>query len=77
MSVLAVTTILHLFGGAGCRGHGPPDLARRADGLNILAGSPPWRRGVGMGIHARTPLSRWLLLGFLVTPIGLFITLGR
>ncbi len=76
MSVLAVTTILHLAGGTAL-------VAVFADegrldariGLNVIAGL----LGViavatGLLIHGRSPLSGWLLLGLLPGLVGAWLT---
>jgi len=77
LSVLAVTTILHLSAGLVVAAMVSP--ASRPDariGLNILAGVTAMGAvAVGMGIHGKNPLSWWLLLGAFVTPIGLYLTL--
>jgi hypothetical protein len=79
LSVLAVTTILHLAAGLVVAAMVSPDSRSDAQiGLNILAGvTAVGAVAAGMGIHGKNPLSWWLLLGFLVTPIGLYLTLGR
>lgn len=77
MSTLAVTTILHLIVGliiaAVYRETAP--LSSRI-GLNVLAGL----LGViavatALGIHLKRVLTPWLLIGFLPTGVGLWLTL--
>jgi hypothetical protein len=79
LSVLAVTTILHLSGGLVAAAMVAPDSRSDAQiGLNILAGvTAVGAVAAGMGIHGKNPLSWWLLLGAVVTPVGLYLTLGR
>lgn len=79
LSVLAVTTILHLSAGLVIAAMISPDSRSDAQiGLNILAGvTAVGAVAAGMGIHGRNPFGWWLLLGALVTPIGLYLTLGR
>jgi hypothetical protein len=79
LSVLAVTTILHLSAGLVVAAMASPDSRSDAQiGLNILAGvTAVGAVAAGLGIHGRNPLSWWLLAGVLVTPIGLYLTLGR
>jgi hypothetical protein len=79
LSVLAVTTILHLSAGLVVAAMVSPDARRDAQiGLNILAGVTAMGAvPAGLGIHGRSPLSWWLLLGVVVTPVGLYLTLGR
>ena len=76
LSSLAVTTILHLAFGLVIAAAflDDADLDGRI-GLNVIAGLV----GVGAvaaarGIHQRSILTPWLLLGFLVTAFGLWIT---
>ena len=78
LSVLAVTTILHLSAGLVVAAMFSPDSRPDAQiGLNILATlTAVGAVAAGRGIHGKTPLSWWLLLGLLVLPIGLFLTLG-
>jgi hypothetical protein len=77
LSVLAVTTILHLSAGLVAAAVFAPDSRSDAQiGLNILAGvTAVGAVAAGRGIHGKNPLSWWLLLGVLVTPIGLYLTL--
>jgi hypothetical protein len=79
LSVLAVTTILHLSAGLVVAAMVSPDSRPDAQiGLNILAGvTAVGAVAAGIGIHGRNPLSWWLLLGLAVVPIGLYLTLGR
>ncbi len=79
LSVLAVTTILHLSAGLVVAAIVSPDSRPDAQiGLNVLAGvTAVGAVAAGMGIHRRNPLSGWLLLGVAVTPIGLYLTLSR
>jgi hypothetical protein len=78
LSVLAVTTILHLSAGLVVAAIFSPDSRSDAQiGLNILAGvTAVGAVAAGRGIHGKNPLSWWLLLGVVVTPIGLYLTLG-
>jgi hypothetical protein len=78
LSVLAVTTILHLSAGLVVAAMFSPDSRSDAQiGLNVLAGvTAVGAVAAGMGIHGKNPLSWWLLLGAVVTPIGLYLTLG-
>lgn len=77
LSVLAVTTILHLSAGLVVAAVFAPDNRPDAQiGLNILGGvTAVGAVAAGLGIHGRNPLSWWLVLGLLVIPIGLFLTL--
>lgn len=76
LSVLAVTTILHLAGGLVVSAIFLDASATDARiGLNVIAGF------VGVGavasglvIHHKPVLSPWLLLGFAPTVIGLLLT---
>jgi hypothetical protein len=79
LSVLAVTTILHLSAGLVVAAMVSPDSRPDAQiGLNILAGvTAVGAVAAGMGIHGKNPLSWWLVLGLVLTPIGLCLTLGR
>lgn len=78
MSVLAVTTIVHLVVGlvvAAVMLDDAPDSSRI--GLNVIAGI----FGAGAvvaarAIHGRRILSPWLLLGVVPTAIGLFLVFG-
>jgi hypothetical protein len=79
LSALAVTTILHLSAGLVVAAMVSPDSRPDAQiGLNILAGATAVAAvAAGRGIHGNNPFSWWLLLGVVVTPIGLYLTLGR
>ena len=76
LSILAVTTILHLAVGLTIAAVFLD--ASRTDGrvgLNVIAGLV----GVGAvaafrGVHQKPMLSPWLLLGLLICPIGLYLT---
>lgn len=76
MSVLAVTTILHLAVGlviAGVTLDGP--VASRV-GLTVVAGVfGAMAVATGRGIHGRSLLSLWLLLGLVPTAVGLWFVL--
>ena len=78
MSVLAVTTILHLSGGmvvAAVLLDDSPDTSRI--GLNVIAGVfGAIAVATGLAIHGRRILSPWLLLGLVPTLIGLWLTFG-
>lgn len=78
LSVLAVTTIMHLSAGLVVAAMFSPDSRPDAQiGLNILATvTAVVAVAAGRGIHGKNPFSWWLLLGLLVLPIGLFLTLG-
>ena len=78
LSVLAVTTILHLSAGLVVAAMFSPGSRPDAQiGLNILAGvTAVGAVAAGRGIHGKNPLSWWLVLGALVTPMGLYLTLG-
>jgi hypothetical protein len=79
LSVLAVTTILHLSAGLVVFAMFAPDSRPDSQiGLNILAGvTAVGAVAAGLGIHGKNPLSWWLLLGLLVVPLGLGLTLWR
>jgi hypothetical protein len=79
LSVLAVTTILHLAAGLVVAAMFSPSSRPDAQiGLNVLAGLVGMGAvAAGRGIHRKNPISWWLLLGVAVTPIGLYLTLGR
>lgn len=76
MSVLAVTTILHLVAGltiAAVTLDGP--LSSRV-GLAVIAGIfGAIAVAAGRGIHGRSVLSPWLLLGLVPTLVGLWLVL--
>ena len=75
MSVIAVTTILHLSGGlvvAAVMLDGRPESSRV--GLAVIAGVVGVLAvATGLGIHGRRVLSPWLLLGLVPTAIGLWL----
>ncbi|QIX27840.1 hypothetical protein ncot_15520 [Nocardioides sp. JQ2195] len=75
-STLAVTTILHMAAGLVIAAMVVPDDRLDAKiGLNVIAGAfGVLSVAAGLVIHARPVLSWWLLLGVLVTPIGLLAT---
>ena len=78
MSVLAVTTIVHLVVGlvvAAVMLDDAPDSSRI--GLNVIAGIFAAGAVVAArAIHGRRILSPWLLLGVVPTAIGLWLALG-
>jgi hypothetical protein len=78
MSVLAVTTIVHLVVGlvvAAVMLDDAPDSSRV--GLNVIAGIfGAVAVATARGIHGRRILSPWLLLGVVPTAIGLFLVFG-
>ncbi len=77
MSVLAVTTILHLAAGLALAAYFMDDARPGARiGLNAIAGFV----GVlavasGRAIHLKTPFSPWLLLGLVPGLVGLALVL--
>ena len=77
MSILAVTTILHLSGGLILAALTLENATPRAEiGLNVIAGA----FGVvavasALAIHRRSILSWWLLLGWTPMVVGLWLTL--
>jgi len=77
LSTLAVTTLLHLVGGiilAAVYLKDPTLVARI--GLNVIAGIfAVVAVGLARVIHGKNPLSAWLMLGFAVLPLGLWLTL--
>lgn len=79
MSVLAVTTILHLVVGlvvAAVMLDDAPDTSKV--GLTVIAGVfGAIAVATGLAIHGRRILSPWLLLGAVPTAIGLWLTFGR
>lgn len=77
-STLAVTTILHMAAGLVIAAMVVSDDRLDAQiGLNVIAGAfGVMAVAAGLVIHGRRVLSWWLLLGVLVTPIGLWLTLG-
>jgi len=77
VSVLAVTTIMHLAGGIAL-GSFAIEAQRQGDriGLNVIAMLfGVVAVGAGLAIHGRRPLSPWLLLGTLPGLVGLVLTL--
>jgi len=78
MSVLAVTTILHLVVGlvvAAVLLDDSPDTSKI--GLNVIAGIfGAIAVATGLAIHGRRILSPWLLLGIIPTSVGLWLTFG-
>jgi hypothetical protein len=79
LSALAVTTIAHLAAGLVVAAMVASDSRSDAQiGLNVLAGATAVGAvAAGRGIHGKNPVSWWLLLGVVVTPIGLYLTLAR
>ena len=77
MSVLAVTTILHLAAGLGIAGYYMDDSRQGARiGLNVLAGVVGLLAvAAGRMIHKKPPLSPWLLLGLAPGIVGLWLVL--
>ena len=78
MSVLLVTTILHLSAGMAIASV-VADRARldARIGLNVLAAvTGVVAVVVGRLIHQRRPLSTWLLLGVVPGVVGAFVALG-
>jgi len=78
MSVLAVTTILHLSAGlvlaAVFTDHSRLDARI---GLNVIAAIlAAIAIGLARVIHHKQPLSPWLILGLIPGVVGLWITLG-
>ena len=78
MSVLAVTTIVHLVVGlvvAAVMLDDSPDSSRI--GLNVIAGIfGAGAVAAARAIHGRRILSPWLLLGVVPTAIGLWLVFG-
>jgi hypothetical protein len=78
MSVLAVTTVLHLCVGlvvAAVMLDDSPDSSKI--GLTVIAGIfGAIAVATGLAIHGRRILSPWLLLGVLPTTIGLWLIFG-
>lgn len=76
MSVLAVTTILHLSAGliiAAVAIDNPSPGARV--GLSIIAGAfGAMAVAAARGIHQKPILSWWLLLGLVPTAVGIYLT---
>lgn len=78
MSVLAVTTILHLVVGLVVAAVMLDDATDTSKiGLNVIAGVfGAIAVATGLAIHGRRILSPWLLLGVVPTAIGLWLTFG-
>ncbi len=76
MSVLAVTTILHLAAGIAIAAiFMPEDRLDARIGLNVIAGAIGIvAAATGRLIHQRSPLSPWLLLGITPGVVGAFLT---
>ena len=78
MSVLAVTTIIHLVVGlvvAAVMIDDVPDTSKI--GLTVIAGIfGAIAVATGLAIHGRRILSPWLLLGVVPTAIGLWLVFG-
>ena len=74
MSVLAVTTILHLSAGLIVAGIFIDDTPAASIGLCLIAGAfAVIAVGVGLAIHQRRVLSPWPLLGVVPAVIGLVL----
>ncbi len=75
-SVLATTTIMHLAAGLIVAAIFVSDDQIAAQiGLNVIAGCfAVIALAVGFAIHGRSPASPWMLMGLLVTAIGLLLT---
>jgi hypothetical protein len=78
MSVLAVTTILHLSAGLVVAAIYMDDSRLDARiGLNVIAAVVAMLAvAVGRVIHQKNPLSTWLLLGLVPGAVGLWLTLA-
>ena len=78
MSVLAVTTILHLSGGMVVAAAMLDDSPTSSKvGLSVIAGIfAAMAVATGRAIHGARVLSPWLLLGLAPTAIGLRFALG-
>ena len=79
LSVLAVTTILHMSGGLIIAARFLPEErgAGAQVGLNVIAGAfGVMAVAVGLAIHRRSPLSPWLLFGVLPGVLGAWLTFG-
>lgn len=77
MSVLAVTTILHLSVGVSVAGMflGRPQLSSQI-GLNVIAAAfGVIAVATGLAIHGRRLVTPWLLLGTIPGIVGLWLTL--
>lgn len=78
MSVLAVTTILHLSAGLVIAAimMGDSETTARVGLLTIASIIGVLAVAIGRVIHLRTPLSTWLLLGLVPGAVGLWFVLG-
>ena len=79
MSVLAVTTILHLSAGLILAGIFLADErgTNAQVGLNVIASAfGVMAVAAGLAIHRRPVLSPWLLLGLLPGVLGIWLTVG-
>ena len=78
MSVLAVTTILHLAAGLVVAAvFMDPDRVDARIGLNVIAAViGVLSVATGLLIHRRSPLSPWLLLGLLPGIVGVWLVLN-
>jgi hypothetical protein len=79
MSVLAVTTILHMSGGLVLAAVFLPEErgVSAQIGLNVIAAVFGMLAiAVGLAIHRRRVLSPWLALGVLPGLVGIWLTLG-
>jgi hypothetical protein len=78
MSVLAVTTILHLAAGLVVAAvFMEPDRVDARVGLNVIAAViGVLAVATGLLIHRRSPLSPWLLLGLLPGVVGAWLVLS-
>ncbi|HYH35872.1 MAG TPA: hypothetical protein VD814_12025 [Nocardioides sp.] len=79
LSVLAVTTILHLSAGLVVASlYVDPDKPVARVGLLVIAGAfGVIAVAAGLAIHQRPILSGWLALGWLPTLLGAWVVLGR
>lgn len=78
MSTLATITLLHLSAGLVLAALFLDDATLAPQiGLSVIAGAfGVVAVVVGLGIHGRSLLSPWLLLGLIPTVVGLWLTLG-
>jgi hypothetical protein len=78
LSVLVVTTILHLSAGVSVAAiFMNADRVGARVGLNVIAAVIGVAAvAVGMMIHGKRPLSWWLLLGLLPAVVGTWLTFG-
>ena len=76
LSILAAVTIAHLAAGLVIAAiYVDPDRTGAQVGLNVLAGAfGVIAVAVFRSIHQMKPLTPWLLLGFLPTAVGLWLT---